>query len=131
MPQTNYNPMYRPPFQQYDPMGMPMGVPMGGPMPGPMMPNNGFMPNMGPGMMPNMYPPQQVMPVVQNNAGIHGIMTKEEYYDYQEKLRKEAEMKLRGTKKQAYRRRSRTKRLGFATHLEKKRIHFLNFKILF
>ncbi|CAF0714249.1 unnamed protein product [Brachionus calyciflorus] len=115
MPMNNFNPMYRPHFQQqFDPMGVPMGMPMGpmgGPMSGPMVPpvNPGYMP---PGMMNGpmnpMYQQQPMMPgmIPQNQPQMQGIMSKEEYYEYQEKLKKEAEIKLKSYK------RSRSKSRG-------------------
>lgn len=104
---NNFNPIYRPPFQSpFDAMGVPMGVPMGpmGPIGGPMIPPNG--PYIPPGMispqMPHGMFQSNMMPgMMQNVAHGHGIASKEEFYEYQEKLRKEAEMKIKGSYKRS------------------------------
>lgn len=108
MMHNNFNPIYRPPFQSpFDPMNVPMGVPMGpmvGPMGGPMIPPNG--PYIPPGMMPPQMPhamyQNPIMPGMMPNSNHgHAIASKEEFYEYQEKLRKEAEMKLKGSYKRS------------------------------
>ncbi|RNA38709.1 zinc finger CCCH domain-containing 18-like isoform X1 [Brachionus plicatilis] len=110
---NNFNQMYRPPFQPFDPMSVAMGMPMGpmGPMGGPMMPpNNGYMAQgmMPPQMQHGMYQAPMMAAMMPNPAHGHGIASKEEFYEYQEKLRKEAEMKLKGSYKRS-RSRSRSR----------------------